>query len=176
MRYNICMLKWLRPHRKIHRIEEIDCRALLSQGIRGIMIDLDNTPAHWHNREVSPAVAAWFATLWQAGLRACMVTNAGHVHRVRPVASRLRLPWVIRVCKPLSRGFLTGMRLLETGPEQTAVVGDMLFTDILGGNRLGLLTILVDPLSHRESFFARHLLRPLERLIGREPKSSEEQR
>ncbi|HOS42632.1 MAG TPA: YqeG family HAD IIIA-type phosphatase, partial [Armatimonadota bacterium] len=49
----------------------------------------------------------------------------------------------------------------------TAIIGDQLFTDIWGGKRLGLYTILVSPLSPRESLFTRALQRPLERAVGR---------
>jgi HAD superfamily phosphatase (TIGR01668 family) len=165
------MLNWLRPHKIIQRLDDLDCRALVEQGVRGVMLDLDNTLTHWHSHHISPAVEAWIGTLWQSGLRACMVTNAGAAHRVRPVADRLGLPWVVRACKPLAGGFQRGMRLLGTAPEETAMIGDMLFTDVLGGNRLGLMTILVEPMSIRESFCARFIHRPLENFIGRVPKS-----
>ncbi|HOF86860.1 MAG TPA: HAD hydrolase-like protein, partial [Armatimonadota bacterium] len=59
------------------------------------------------------------------------------------------------------------MAMLETTPDTTAIIGDQLFTDIWGGKRLGLYTILVSPLSPRESLFTRALQRPLERAVGR---------
>jgi len=168
--YNIVMLNLLRPHQTILRLEDLDCRALLERGIRGIMLDLDNTLAPWQMPKVTPAVEAWFGSMWQSGLRACLVTNAAKATRVRPVADRLGLPWVIRAKKPLPGGFKRGMRLLDTKPGETAMIGDMLFTDIFGGNRLGLYTILVDPISSHEALLARLVQRPLERLIGRVPK------
>lgn len=162
------MLDLLRPHSIVSCVEELDCRTLIARGVRGVMLDLDNTLTRWQCRTVSPAVQAWVGELWEHGLRACMVTNAGRAHRVRPVAEQLGLPWVVRARKPLAGGFRRGLRLLGTSPEETAMIGDMLFTDVLGGNRLGLLTILVEPLSRHESFLARFLHRPLENLIGRE--------
>jgi predicted HAD superfamily phosphohydrolase YqeG len=59
---------------------------------------------------------------------------------------------------------------MGTAPDNTAVVGDQIFTDIFGGNKLGLYTVLVDPISAREALITKLLQRPLERLIGRTPK------
>ena len=59
---------------------------------------------------------------------------------------------------------------MGTTPDSSAMIGDQLFTDIYGGNRLGLLTILVNPLSPRDALPTKLLQRPLERLLGRAPK------
>jgi len=56
------------------------------------------------------------------------------------------------------------MDILETTPGETAVVGDQLFTDILGGNRLGLFTVLVIPMSKRE-FIGTKIVRMLEKVL-----------
>jgi predicted HAD superfamily phosphohydrolase YqeG len=65
------------------------------------------------------------------------------------------------------------MDLLGTSPGETAVVGDQIFTDVLGGNRLGLLTILVMPISPKE-FISTQLVRKLERMVLRYLKISQE--
>jgi predicted HAD superfamily phosphohydrolase YqeG len=62
------------------------------------------------------------------------------------------------------------MRLMGTTASTTAMVGDQLFTDIYGANRLGLLTVLVDPVSPRDSLPTRLFQRPLEQMLGRLPK------
>lgn len=152
------------------RLVEIDCDELVSRGMRGVLLDLDNTLTGWNSMVIAPDIERWIGALRQAGLTACIVSNAVTARRVRPVADRLGLPWVTRACKPLRRGYLQGMRLMGTVPDTTVMVGDQLFTDIFGGNRLGLLTILVDPVSNREPLHTCLLQRPLERLLGRRAK------
>jgi HAD superfamily phosphatase (TIGR01668 family) len=164
------MLNLFRPHRVVRGIHELDARELIALGICGVMIDLDNTLAPLRSQDVTPAVEAWCLSLADAGLRGCVVTNASNEWRVRPVAERLGLPWVIKALKPLARGFLDGMRLLRTTPDTTVMIGDQLFTDIYGGNRLGLHTVLVEPLSTYDGWPTERILRPLERWIGRMPR------
>ena len=161
------MLENIRPHRIITRLVDIDCDELAARGIRGVLLDLDNTLTPWRSIVIAPDVERWVGRLRQAGLTACIVSNAATARRVRPVAERLGLPWVTRALKPLRRGFLRGMRLMGTTPDTTAMVGDQLFTDIYGANRLSLYIILVDPLSPREALLTKLLQRPLERLLGR---------
>lgn len=160
----------LRPHRLVQHVAEVDCGELFTQGLRGVIIDLDNTLTAWRSLQVTPEVKTWLSCLQSAGLQACLVSNALSVGRVRPVAEVLRVPWVTRAAKPLPRGFLRGMEMMGTTPDTTAVVGDQLFTDILGGNRLGLFTILVEPLFSEEAWTTSLIQRPLERLVGRLPK------
>jgi uncharacterized protein len=156
----------LRPSAVARRLVEVDPAALAAQGIKGVIVDLDNTLTEWRSTAVSPALEQWLGHLRAAGLAACIVSNAGTAKRVRRVADRLGLPWVTRAVKPLARGFHRAMHLMQTEPATTAVVGDQLFTDILGGNRLHLHTILVDPLGPREGFTTR-LQRPFERMVKR---------
>jgi HAD superfamily phosphatase (TIGR01668 family) len=156
-----------RPDEICARVEEIDPRALASRGVRGVLLDLDNTITPWQSTALAPAVAAWVAAVKDAGVRACILSNAATARRVRPVALALDIPFVTRALKPLPFGFRAAMRLLDTTPDTTAAIGDQLFTDILGGKRLGLYTILVDPISPREALFTRLLQRTLERAVGR---------
>ncbi|MBM3274686.1 MAG: HAD hydrolase-like protein, partial [Candidatus Sericytochromatia bacterium] len=54
------------------------------------------------------------------------------------------------------------LKLVNLGPHEVAVVGDQLFTDVLGGRRLGAYTILVRPVSNTERRWARRLMRSAE--------------
>ncbi len=159
------VLHLFRPHYVIARLEELDYRVLVSRGIRGVMLDLDNTLVPWGCQLLSQGVIDWIAGMRHAGLSGCIVTNAGRVSRVRPVAEFLDLPWVATANKPLPWGFTRGMRIMGTEPETSAMVGDLMTMDILGGKRLGIFTVLVEPLSKREALATRVLQRPIERLL-----------
>ena len=129
------------------------------------MLDLDNTLVPWGCQNLSQGVIDWIAGMQHAGLSGCIVTNAGRLSRVRPVAEFLGLPWVATANKPLPWGFARGMRIMGTMPETSAMVGDLMTMDVLGGKRLGIFTVLVEPLSSREALATRVLQRPIERLL-----------
>ncbi len=148
---------------------DIDCDQLFAHGVRGVILDLDNTLTEWGNLEISTEVETWVLALRACGIAACIVSNAASTQRVRPVADRLNLPWITRAGKPLPLGFRRGMQRMGTTPDTTAVVGDQMLTDIFGGNSLGLLTVLVEPISAREALATSLIQRPIERWLGRPP-------
>lgn len=158
------------PHRLVHTLTDISCHELSALGVRGVIVDLDNTLTPWKSTTLPEAVIRWVTEMRKADIGVCVVSNAATTRRVRPIAEQLGIPWVTRAGKPLARGFRRGMALLGTTPATTAMIGDQVFTDILGGNLLGLYTILVDPVSTREAWITRLLQRPLERKLGRRAK------
>jgi hypothetical protein len=82
---------------------------------------------------------------------------------VKAIADSLGFDMVAKALKPLPFGFKSAMKRHGATPSNTAVIGDQMFTDILGGNLLGIKTVLVLPLS--ESDLPHTLvLRRLERL------------
>lgn len=153
----------LRPNRIYRSVLEIPLEDLLRAGIRGMIIDLDNTLTEWRNPVLSQETVAWLERAKNLGFRVCFVSN-NSTRRVQEVAQRLGFPFVARAQKPRRRSFRHALEIMGTRAEETAVIGDQIFTDVLGGNRAGLYTILVAPISRRE-FFGTRLMRLLERLI-----------
>ncbi len=82
------------------------------------------------------------------------------------MAQKLGLPFISGALKPRRGAFREALKLLDVEPRRAAVVGDQVLTDILGGNRLGLHTILVRPMSRRE-FAGTRITRLFERVILR---------
>lgn len=152
------------PDAHVRGIEDVPLPALLARGIRGIALDLDNTIVSWNDSQVPTPVVAWLAKAREAGISLCIVSNAHRSARVQRVAETIAAQWVARATKPSRRAFREAMRLMGTKPEQTAVVGDQIFTDIWGGNRAGLYTVLVDPLTAKD-FPMTKLSRWAERLL-----------
>lgn len=157
------MRRWLRPSSQVSTVYDIDLPALRARGIRGLILDLDNTIVPWGAREVSPKLPVWIAAARDADLQLCIVSN-NMGRRVTAIAKRLGLPVVAGALKPRRRALRRALVVMGTTPEATALVGDQLFTDILGGNRLGLHTILVRPQGRKEFGFTR-LVRLIERLL-----------
>ena len=158
------MFEYFRPTLQAPSLDLISVEQLVRDGIRGLIIDLDNTMTPWNDVNVGPKVAEWFIKVKDAGIQACVVSNNKKRQRVAVVAERVGIPFVFRATKPRRKAFKAGMDLLGTGQKDTAVIGDQLFTDILGGNRLGLYTILVIPINDHE-FIGTRLMRRAERLL-----------
>lgn len=152
----------LRPDQVVHFLQEIDLAALRDKGINGIIFDLDNTIIPWASSVMQPEITEWLMNLQVHGFKMCIVSNNRH-RRVQEIAQALGIPFVSCANKPLKKGFRQATALLELASCQIVVIGDQLFTDILGGNRLGLYTIWVMPLS-TEEFITTKAVRYLEKI------------
>ncbi len=132
-----------------------------------IILDLDNTLVRWQQEDISLEVVSWIEEAKKLGFALCILSNSFSGHRVKRMAERLNIPFVRRAKKPGRAGFQQAFRLLGHHAEQTAIIGDQLFTDILGGNRAGVHTILVNPMHTREFLYTRIISRPPERMLIR---------
>jgi HAD superfamily phosphatase (TIGR01668 family) len=157
------MLEILRPRVQAKSVLGLDGEELKRAGIRGIIFDLDNTLVEWKQDKLNPAVVELVCRLKECGFKMCILSNALE-SRVEIVAGTLGIPYVSRAVKPRKYPFRKALQILGTVPRETAVVGDQLFTDILGGNRMELYTIWTTPLSSTEFVYTR-LVRRLERLV-----------
>ena len=157
--------KKLTPTWIVDRVEEITPQALKVQGITAIITDLDNTLVPWRRYDISPKLTEWLADLKAHGILLCIASNTIHTRRLKQISDILGIPFVDRVRKPNVDGFVRAMKLMGSAPENTAVLGDQMFTDILAGGRLGLKTILLRrPLSAHELITTKWV-RNLERIV-----------
>lgn len=138
---------------------------LKENNIHGLIFDLDNTIIPWDSPIVNPEIEEWLKSLINHGFKICLVSNNMEL-RVRTVASRFNIPFVSRAYKPAKSGFRQAADIMSLSHSEVAVIGDQLFTDILGGNRLGMFTIWVKPLSTRE-FLGTKITRQLEKAAVR---------
>ncbi|MDT8901811.1 YqeG family HAD IIIA-type phosphatase [Anaeroselena agilis] len=159
------MYRLLCPNLAVDSLFEIDLDSLADQGIRGVIFDLDNTIIPWDSREMDAAIVAWLEDVLARGFKVAIVSNNWR-GRVREIAARFGLPFFSRAYKPAKTGFRKALAELKLEPGETAVIGDQLFTDVLGGNRMGLLTIWVKPLTAHE-FIGTRIHRRFERLAVR---------
>lgn len=153
----------LRPDLYVDTLLAIPVQELVGMGIRAIIIDLDNTITEWNSPDLKKEIVEWFESLQQNKIRVCIASNNSQ-DRVEKIGKSLGIPAIHKAGKPRRKAFLQAMTTLNSNPKTTAVVGDQIFTDILGGNRLNLYTILVQPLNPRE-FIGTRLVRQVERLI-----------
>ena len=153
-----------RADHHVEALPEVSLERLAAAGIRGIVVDLDNTVCAYRQPELAPGVAEWVAAALSRGFVIVLVSN-NFTERVASVGAQLGIPVVPNALKPLPFAFLRALRLLGTPPGQTVVIGDQLFTDVLGGKLVGLRTILTTPLVERD-FPLTRILRFLERTVA----------
>lgn len=127
-------------------IYAIDPERLRARGVRVLLADLDNTLAPYGVPKPSGEVVAWRARLEQAGITLFLLSNSRRPGRAQHYAEALGIPYEGHAGKPKSGGFRRALARMNAAPEEAAIVGDQIFTDILGGNRSGVLTLLVHPI------------------------------
>ena len=159
-------LRLLCPTIYAETVQEIDVADLKRRGIRALLLDLDNTLVLWRGWDIPSPVLEWVKDAVAQGMKICIVSNSRAPKRVHQLAGELGISYVRRGMKPRRGGFRDALELLGVEPAETAVIGDQVFTDVLGGNRLGALTVLVCPLGRRE-FIGTKMSRCVERVILR---------
>ena len=152
-----------RPARQFHRVTDIEPQLLLDMGIRGLVLDADNTLATHHAQTPLEGVPEWLDALRRAGIRLRMVSNARE-SRCRPFAHTLGLAYTSLGPKPLPFGFWRAARAMGLKRREIAAVGDQLFTDMLGAHLAGVTPLLVEPIEPEKTWsfkLRRRLEKPL---------------
>ncbi len=157
---------WLRwcPDEVVSGVTDIDPTTLVQQGIRAVLLDLDNTLVPWQRMDIPEAIRHWVEAMKQAGLRLCLVSNTRRRRRLEVLSKELGIAYVPKALKPRRYGLRQALEQLGTAPQQAVMIGDQIFTDVWGGNRMGMRTILVLPMARRE-FIGTKVSRLLERIL-----------
>lgn len=156
------MLKNLIPQKRVRTIYEIDVQALWDTGVRGIITDLDNTLVGAKHPQATPELLVWLKRLQTIGFKVVIVSNNNKL-RVSRFSDPLSIPYIFRAKKPGNSAFRKAMGMMSLSPQQTVVIGDQMLTDVLGGNRLGLYTILVLPIELADEGFFTKINRRIEK-------------
>lgn len=159
----------LTPDLYYRSVHAIDLDALRERGARVLLVDLDNTLLRRNSEVVTDDARRWVDKARAAGFDVCIVSNNWH-ERVEGIAAELGVPIVGKALKPFPGAIRRALARLGAAPAEAAIVGDQVFTDILGGRLLGMTTVLVTPLSTSDLPHTK-LLRLLERVVlaGRQP-------
>ena len=159
----------LYPSMMMHRVQELSPQGLRRAGIRGILLDVDNTLSPHGAPEPEPEALAWVKKMQQEGFLLCIVSN-NTKERVAPFAAKLGLAFSSMAGKPLPFGFLRAAAKLGLSRRQVLAVGDQLFTDICGANLAGIRSVLLEPIEPERTLrfrIKRRLERPLLRRFAR---------
>lgn len=151
----------LKPRKAFSSVTKITPEFLKAYGIKALLLDLDNTLTTHNNPVPAEGILSWLKEMKSAGILLMIVSN-NKAKRVVPFAEVLELPYESRGMKPLPAGFIRAMKRLGLEKSEIGVVGDQLYTDILGANLGGFFGIFVTPMKLEDSFFFK-IKRALER-------------
>ncbi len=140
----------LTPDYYCDSISDVPLTALKERGIRAVICDLDNTLDSHETQDPSEKALAFLTRLRTMGFDVCIISNGKHA-RVARYLKDLSLPYIAKAGKPKKKSYQKALRLLKCKPEYAAFVGDQIFTDTWGANRVGLTTVLVEPIQSFET-------------------------
>ncbi len=135
-------------------IYNIDYQKLMNRGIKCLLFDLDNTILPIHVREVNDKLKDFFQELKEKNFELILFSNASK-KRVKEIAEFLSVAYYARARKPFKKNFLQIMEEKHLNVAEIAIIGDQIFTDILGGNKVGITTVLVNPISTNDLFLTK---------------------
>lgn len=141
--------------RYIASLDLIDVNALASEGVRLALIDRDNTCVPRDTHVAPPEVLSWFDEARAAGIALCLVSNNFHGTQISESARELGCEKVDHAMKPAPFAVWHAMAKMGVGAEQTVLIGDQVFTDMVAGNLAGVRTILVRPQSRRDLWYTQ---------------------
>ncbi len=127
------------------RTVDITPKFLKKHGIKGLILDVDNTLTTHDNPVPAEGIVKWLENMKKNGIKLIIVSN-NHAERVKPFADPLGLDFVSDSGKPLKKGYTAAMKKMGLSRHETAAVGDQLFTDVWGANFAGVKMLYVDPM------------------------------
>ncbi len=153
------------PNAYLKNVQKITIDFLNKNNIKALILDVDNTLIDYY-KNLSEDVVKWARSLQDKGIKMFILSNTNKKEKVETVAKKLEIPYINFAKKPSKKGFLQVKEKLNLDCENIGVVGDQIFTDVIGGNRCQMYTILVDPVTEKDYWYTAWK-RPLENMIKR---------
>ncbi|MBD2437447.1 YqeG family HAD IIIA-type phosphatase [Nostoc sp. FACHB-110] len=130
-------------------------------GLKGLVLDVDETLVPFTVGTASLELQQWVDQI-RTDVDLWLVSNNLSEVRIGSIARSLNLPYYLGAAKPSRRKIRAALQAMDLPAAQVGMVGDRLFTDVLAGNRLGMFTILVEPIVHPDAALRSHPIRNFE--------------
>src|SRR5690606_36631502 len=134
-----------------------------ANGIRGIITDLDNTLVSAKTALATKELVEWLDKVRKMGIDVVIVSN-NNQSRVGAFSSSLNLPYIFAAKKPTQKAFKQAINMLDLPASQIVMIGDQMMTDVFGGNKMGLFTVLVQSIAPHEEGICTRINRRLEKV------------
>ena len=146
--------KSLVPDFYFDKFSDASAQFLSTLGVKGIVLDIDNTLEPYENPTPGEHVLAWFDELRAAGIKAAFVSNNGS-DRVELFNKELGFPAYYKAGKPFKKNILNALSDMGVTPDNAILMGDQIFTDVWAARNAGIRAILVSPIKDRRDFLTR---------------------
>lgn len=151
------------PNLYTKKVTDLTYDYLKENNLKGLILDVDNTLLDF-DLNIIDGLEAWAKNLKEQGIKLVILSNSNKTEKVKMVGELLDIPYEKFATKPLKRGFKKAQKILDIPNENIGVVGDQIFTDVIGANRSKMYSILVEPLARKDIWITR-FKRPLENFI-----------
>lgn len=154
----------LYPNALLNNVREITIEFVKKNKLKLLILDVDNTLIDYY-KNLSEETIRWAKELQGQGVKLYILSNTNKEEKVKKVAEKLgNIPYILFAKKPFKKGFLKIQNQCKIKSENIGVVGDQIFTDVIGGNRCNMFTILVEPVDKKDIWITA-FKRPLEEMI-----------
>lgn len=153
----------LYPNDYFNSVTEISYEYLKEKSINALILDVDNTLIDY-DRNLSEEIIKWSEQLKKQGIKLIILSNSNHKEKIKAVADKLGIKFEYFGTKPFKRGFKKVQKKLNENSENIGVVGDQIFTDVIGANRMKMYSILVEPINEKDIWVTK-IKRPIENYI-----------
>ena len=156
------------PTYMFDKVEDIPYELVKKEDIKLIMMDMDNTLID-AKKKYKNSLKHWIEEVSNLNVKMCILSNSPFGDKVKKIAKELNVEYEYNAGKPLLKGFKRVIEKSKFPKENILMIGDQIFTDVWGGNRIGVKTVLVTPINKKESVFTK-VKRPFEKIILRKIK------
>ncbi len=146
-----------------NKVTDITPELLASNNVQALILDVDNTLMDY-DRNLISGLDEWKKQMDEAGIKMIIVSNSNKKDKVQQAADFLNISYVFFAVKPLKRGLKKAQKILNVPYANIAVVGDQIFTDVLGANRTKMVSILIEPIAQKDILITK-IKRPVENMI-----------
>ena len=159
------------PDAYFKKVEDINVEFLNKNKIKALLLDVDNTLVD-HTKKMTESVIKWTKELKGQGVKLYILSNTNDKQKIEDIVKQIDIPYQYFAMKPLKKGFKKAQKDLGEKSENIAIVGDQIFTDVIGGKRNNMYTILVEPIKEKD-FWYTAWKRPIEKKIKNRIKSEQ---
>ena len=142
------------PEYRFVSFDEASADFLLSIGVRGVLLDVDNTLEPYEHDLPGDHVLAWLESLRKVGIRTAIVSN-NNSQRIDLFNRDIGMPAYAKAGKPFKKNLLNAMKDIGTEREETIFMGDQILTDIWAAHNAGIRAILVPPINDKKDLFTK---------------------
>lgn len=142
------------PEYRFESFDQVTVEFLASIGVKGVLLDVDNTLEPYEHSTPGDHVISWLNSLHEAGIKTAIVSNNNQA-RLDLFNKEIGMSAISKAAKPFPRNLHRAMKMIGTNEENTIFIGDQILTDVWAAHNAGIRAILVPPINDRRDLITR---------------------